>query len=368
LTDESEKKISIDKILWYLDPGGLMFLNGFSSLFSNDIAIDLGTANTLVYRKNIGIVIDEPSVVAISTDNKKIIAIGEDAKDMLGKNPEEVKIIKPLKDGVIADFQVTELMLRNLILRAQKKRLLIKPRVLVCVPSGITEVEKRAVRDSALHAGAREVHLVSEPIAAAIGADLPIHKPQGNLVMDIGGGTTEIAIISLSHIVVHSSIRVGGDKMDEAIVTYLRKRNNIFIGIQTAERIKKEIGSAYPLEKELKMEVRGRDIITGYPITVEITSEEIREALAESVTSMIDAVKRLFEKTAPELAADIAERGLILTGGGAHLKGLDKKIQDTVDLPVHVMPEALICVLKGCGRVLDNMEEYKEVLIKKVED
>ncbi|MDP8268864.1 MAG: rod shape-determining protein [Candidatus Tenebribacter davisii] len=345
-----------------------MFLNIFSGLFSNDIAIDLGTANTLVYKKGIGIVIDEPSVVAISNDNKKIIAIGEDAKNMLGKNPEEVKIVKPLKDGVIADFQVTELMLRNLILRAQKKRLLIKPRVIVCVPSGITEVEKRAVRDSALHAGAREVHLVSEPIAAAIGADLPIQKPQGNLIMDIGGGTTEIAIISLSHIVVHSSIRVGGDKMDESIVTFLRKRNNIFVGIQTAEKIKKEIGSAYPLEKELKMEVRGRDIITGYPITVEVTSEEIREALSETVQSMIDAIKRLFEKTAPELAADIAERGLILTGGGANLKGLDKKIQETVDLPVHVMPEALTCVLKGCGRVLDNMEEYREVLIKKIED
>ncbi|MCF7857927.1 MAG: rod shape-determining protein [Candidatus Cloacimonetes bacterium] len=345
-----------------------MFFKNFIGLFSNDIAIDLGTANTLVYKKGIGIVIDEPSVVAISTDNKKIIAIGEDAKNMLGKNPEEVNIIKPLKDGVIADFQVTELMLRNLILRAQKKRLLIKPRVIVCVPSGITEVEKRAVRDSALHAGAREVHLVSEPIAAAIGADLPIQKPQGNLIMDIGGGTTEIAIISLSHIVVHSSIRVGGDKMDEAIVTYLRKRNNIFVGIQSAEKIKKEIGSAYPLEKELKMEVRGRDIITGYPITVEVSSEEIREALSETIQSMIDAIKRLFEKTAPELAADIAERGLILTGGGANLKGLDKKIQETVDLPVHVMSEALTCVLKGCGRVLDNMEEFREVLIKKIED
>ncbi len=345
-----------------------MFFSNLAGLFSNDIAIDLGTANTLVYKKGIGIVIDEPSVVAISTTNKKIIAIGEDAKNMLGKNPAEVNIIKPLKDGVIADFQVTELMLRNLILRAQKKRLLIKPRVIVCVPSGITEVEKRAVRDSALHAGAREVHLVSEPIAAAIGADLPIHKPQGNLIMDIGGGTTEIAIISLSHIVVHSSIRVGGDKMDEAIVTYLRKRNNILVGIQTAEKIKIEIGSAYPLEQELKMEVRGRDIITGYPITVEVTSEEIRESLSETVQSMIDAVKRLFEKTAPELAADIAERGLILTGGGANLKGIDKKIQETVDLPVHIMSEALTCVLKGCGRVLDNMEEYREVLIKKIED
>ena len=344
-----------------------MFFNNIASLFSNDIAIDLGTANTLVYRKGVGIVIDEPSVVAISVDGKRIIAIGEDAKDMLGKNPEEVRIIKPLKDGVIADFQVTELMLRNLILRAQKKRLLIKPRVLVCVPSGITEVEKRAVRDSALHAGAREVYLISEPIAAAIGADLPIHKPQGNLIMDIGGGTTEIAIISLSHIVVHTSIRVGGDKMDEAIVSYLRKRNNIFIGIQTAEKVKMKIGSAYPLEKELRTEARGRDIITGYPITVEVTSEEIREALSENVTAMIDAVKHLFEKTAPELAADIAERGLILTGGGAQLKGLDKKIQDTVDLPVHVMPEPLTCVLKGCGQVLDNLEDYREVLLKKIE-
>lgn len=344
-----------------------MFFDNISSLFSNDIAIDLGTANTLVYRKGVGIVIDEPSVVAISVDGKKIIAIGEDAKDMLGKNPEEVKIIKPLKDGVIADFQVTELMLRNLIFRAQKKRLLIKPRVLVCVPSGITEVEKRAVRDSAIHAGAREVHLVSEPIAAAIGADLPIHKPQGNLIMDIGGGTTEIAIISLSHIVVHTSIRVGGDKMDEAIVSYLRKRNNILVGIQTAEKVKMKIGSAYPLEKELRTEIRGRDIITGYPITVEVTSEEMREALSETITAMIDAVKHLFEKTAPELAADIAERGLILTGGGAQLKGLDKKIQDTVDLPVHVMPEPLTCVLKGCGQILDNLDDYQEVLLKKIE-
>lgn len=344
-----------------------MFWKNISGLFSNDIAIDLGTANTLVYRKGIGIVIDEPSVVAISSNNRKIIAIGAEAKAMLGKSPDEVKVIKPMKDGVIADFQVTELMLRNLILRAQKKRFLIKPRVIVCVPSGITEVEKRAVRDSALHAGAREVYLVSEPVAAAIGSDLPIHKPQGNLVMDIGGGTTEIAIISLSHIVVHSSVRIGGDKMDQNIISFLRKKNNIFVGVQTAEKVKNEIGSAYPLEKELTMEVRGRDIITGFPITVEVGSEEIREALSETVISMIDAVKRLFEKTAPELAADIAERGIILTGGGAKLKGLDKKIQEVVDLPVHLMPDALTCVVKGSGMILDNLEEYKEVLIKKIE-
>ncbi len=344
-----------------------MFWKNISGLFSNDIAIDLGTANTLVYRKGIGIVIDEPSVVAISSNNRKIISIGKGAKEMLGKNPDEVRVIKPMKDGVIADFQVTELMLRNLILRAQKKRFLIKPRVIVCVPSGITEVEKRAVRDSALHAGAREVFLVSEPVAAAIGSDLPIHKPQGNLVMDIGGGTTEIAIISLSHIVVHSSVRIGGDKMDQNIISFLRKKNNIFVGVQTAEKVKKEIGSAFPLEKEVTMEVRGRDIITGFPITVEVSSEEIREALSEIVVSMIDAVKRLFEKTAPELAADIAERGIILTGGGAKLKGLDKKIQEAVDLPVHLMPESLTCVVKGSGMILDNLEEYKEVLIKKIE-
>jgi rod shape-determining protein MreB len=346
-----------------------MIKDFFKSLFANEIAIDLGTANTLVYRKGFGIVIDEPSVVALATHGKKkIIAIGSDAKKMLGKNPEEVTVIKPMKDGVIADFQVTELMLRNLILRAQKKRFLIKPRVLVCVPSGITEVEKRAVRDSALHAGAREVHLISEPVAAAIGAELPIDKPQGNLVMDIGGGTTEIAIISLSHIVVHTSIRIGGDKMDTAIVNYLRKRSNLYIGIQTAERIKTTIGSAYPLEKEMKMEVRGRDIISGYPITIEISSEEIREALSETIVLMVDAVKRLFEKTAPELAADIAERGIILTGGGARLKGLDKRIQEAVDLPVHINSNALRCVLNGCGQVLDDLENYREVLIRKIED
>ncbi|MDD3049612.1 MAG: rod shape-determining protein [Candidatus Cloacimonetes bacterium] len=337
-------------------------------MFTNDIAIDLGTANTLVYRKNIGILIDEPSVVAVSRDNKKIIAIGQDAKDMLGKNPDEVKVIKPLKDGVIADFQVTEIMLRDLIFRAQKKRLLIKPRVIVSVPSGITEVEKRAVRDSALHAGAREVYLVSEPIAAAIGADLPIAKPQGNMVMDIGGGTTEIAVISLSHIVVHNSIRLGGDKLDLDIMNYLRKKSNILVGLQTAELIKKTIGSAAPLEKELKMEVRGRNIMTGYPVTVEISSEEIREAISESITSMIDAVKRLFERTMPELAADIASRGIVLTGGGASLKQLDKKLMETVDLPVHRINDPLKCVVRGAGKILDNLDEFRKVLITKVED
>jgi len=273
-----------------------MSLFDFFGMMANDIAIDLGTANTLVYKKNGGIVIDEPSVVAVSTDSKKIIAIGSSAKVMLGKNPDEVRVIKPLKDGVIADFQVTELMLRNLILRAQKKRLLVRPRVIVCVPSGITEVEKRAVRDSALHAGSREVHLISEPVAAAIGADLPIDEACGNMVMDIGGGTSEIAVISLSHIVVHNSIRVGGDKIDTDIISYLRKKNNLHVGLQTAEKIKMAIGSAYPLKQELTMDVRGRDIVSGYPVTIKISSEEIREAISETVATMIDAIKRLFEK------------------------------------------------------------------------
>jgi rod shape-determining protein MreB len=293
---------------------------GILGMKANDIAIDLGTANTLVYKKNAGVVINEPSVVAVSSDNKRIIAIGQQAKVMLGKNPDEVKVIKPMKDGVIADFQVTELMLRDLILRAQKKRLLVRPRVIVCVPSGITEVEKRAVRDSALHAGAREVYLVSEPVAAAIGADLPIEQAFGNMIMDIGGGTTEIALISLSHIVVHNSIRVGGDKMDNDIINYLRKKNNLHVGLLTAEKIKTTIGSAYPLKEELTMEVRGRDIVSGFPVTIKISSEEIREALSETITTIVDSIKRLFERTAPELAADIAERGIYLTGGGAQKK------------------------------------------------
>ncbi|HQM79841.1 MAG TPA: rod shape-determining protein [Candidatus Syntrophosphaera sp.] len=335
---------------------------------ANDIAIDLGTANTLVYKKNAGVVINEPSVVAVSSDNKRIIAIGQQAKVMLGKNPDEVKVIKPMKDGVIADFQVTELMLRDLILRAQKKRLLVRPRVIVCVPSGITEVEKRAVRDSALHAGAREVYLVSEPVAAAIGADLPIEQAFGNMIMDIGGGTTEIALISLSHIVVHNSIRVGGDKMDNDIINYLRKKNNLHVGLLTAEKIKTTIGSAYPLKEELTMEVRGRDIVSGFPVTIKISSEEIREALSETITTIVDSIKRLFERTAPELAADIAERGIYLTGGGALLKGLDEKVSKTVDLPVYVVPDALECVVRGAGKVLDDIDHYREVLIKRIED
>ncbi len=345
-----------------------MIFHKLFGMLSSDVAIDLGTANTLVYKQGSGIIINEPSVVALSSDGKRILSIGKLAKEMLGKNPDEVKVIKPMKDGVIADFQVTELMLRDLILRTQKKKWLVKPRVIVCVPSGITEVEKRAVRDSALHAGAREVHLVSEPIAAAIGADLPIHKPYGNMIMDIGGGTSEIGVISLSHIVIHNSIRVGGDKMDSDIVNYLRKKNNINVGIQTAEKIKQTIGSAYQLKDELEMDVRGRDVITGFPVTIKVTSNEIREALAETIVDLIDAIKRLFEKTPPELAADIAERGIVLTGGGAQLKGLDDRIRETVDLPVHVVADPLTCVVKGCGKILEDIDQYRDVLINRMED
>jgi rod shape-determining protein MreB len=342
-----------------------MFLFG---LFTNDVAIDLGTANTLVYKNQGGIIINEPSVVALATATGKVVSIGQKAYEMLGKNPEEVRVIRPLKNGVISDFKVTEIMLSNLIMQSQKNRWLIRPRVIVCIPCGVTEVEKRAVRESVLRAGAREVHLVSEPIAAAIGADLPIHKPYGNMIMDIGGGTSEIAVISLSHIVVHNSIPVGGDKMDQDIMNYLKKKSNIHVGIQMAEQIKKKIGSAFPLKQELDEDVRGRDIVTGYPVTIKVTSNEIREALSETVSTMIDAIKKLFEKTSPELAADIAERGIVLTGGGALLRGLDQKIKEVVDLPVHVVPNPLLAVVKGSGKILDNLDEYREVLMKKIDD
>ncbi|MDP8241428.1 MAG: rod shape-determining protein, partial [Candidatus Celaenobacter antarcticus] len=313
-----------------------------------------------------GVVVNEPSVVAVETESKKVIAIGYKAKEMLGKTPEEIRAIKPMKDGVIANFEITETMLRHLILQSQQKKFLIRPRVIVAVPSGITEVEKRAVKESAEHAGARTVYLVSEPLASAIGVGLPVHEPYGNMIIDIGGGTTEIAIISLSHIVDHNSIRIGGDEMDEAIVAYLRRKHNLYIGESTAERIKIKIGSAFPLEDELTMEVRGRDLITGYPVSMKISSEEIREGIADTVNKIVDAVKRLFEETAPELSADIADRGVVLTGGAGQLKGLDRRIQETINLPVTLVDEPLTSVVMGCGKILDNLEEYEKVLLPKV--
>ncbi len=343
-----------------------MFWDFILNWLTNDVAIDLGTANTLVYLKGHGVVVNEPSVVAVETESKKVIAIGNKAKEMLGKTPEEIRAIKPMKDGVIANFEITETMLRHLILQSQQKKFLIRPRVIVAVPSGITEVEKRAVKESAEHAGARTVYLVSEPLASAIGVGLPVHEPYGNMIIDIGGGTTEIAIISLSHIVDHNSIRIGGDEMDEAIVAYLRRKHNLYIGESTAERIKMKIGSAFPLEDELTMEVRGRDLITGYPVSMKISSEEIREGLADTVNKIVDAVKRLFEETAPELSADIADRGVVLTGGAGQLKGLDRRIQETINLPVTLVDEPLTSVVMGCGKILDNLEEYEKVLLPKV--
>jgi rod shape-determining protein MreB len=343
-----------------------MFWDKLMSWITNDVAIDLGTANTLVYVKGHGIVVNEPSVVALETETKKIVAVGKKAKEMLGKIPESITAIKPMKDGVIADFAITEVMLRDLILRSQQRKFLIRPRLIVAVPSGITAVEKRAVKDSSEHAGARKVYLVSEPLAAAIGVNLPIHEPSGNLIIDIGGGTTEIAIISLSYIVDHKSIRIGGDEMDEAIISYLRKKHNLYIGEQTAEKIKIKIGSAYPLNEELTMEVRGRDLISGFPISLKISSEEIREALAETVSEIVETIKRLFEETAPELAADIADRGVVLTGGASQLKGLDQKIREAIDLPVTLVENPLTSVVLGCGKILDNLEEYQKVLLPNI--
>jgi len=330
---------------------------------SHDIGIDLGTANTLVYVKGKGIVINEPSIVTLSKKDKKIIALGREAREMVGRTPADISVIRPLKDGVIADFEVTEEMLRILIRRVQRNVFLVRPRVVVCVPTGITEVEKRAVKDASERAGARDVFLVAEPMAAAIGVGLPVHEPVGNMIIDIGGGTSEIAVIALSGIVKDTSIRVGGDKMDAAIIQYLKKNYNLLIGEKTAEEIKCAIGSAYPLPEELSMEIKGRDLVVGIPKTISISSEEIRETLNEPVIAIVEAVKLSLEKTPPELASDILDRGIIMTGGGSLVKGLDKRIADETNLPVNVVEDPLLCVVKGAGNILDRMGDYKKVFI-----
>ncbi|MCK4503649.1 MAG: rod shape-determining protein [Desulfuromonadales bacterium] len=347
-----------------------MFLNNLTGLFSNDIAIDLGTANTLVYKKGIGIVIDEPSVVAISTDNKKIIAIGEDAKNMLGKNPEEVNIIKPLKDGVIADFDITEEMLRYFIRKIHNRKALVRPRIVICVPSGITQVEKRAVKESAESAGAREVYLIEEPMAAAIGAGLPITEASGNMIVDIGGGTTEVAVISLAGIVYAKSVRVGGDKMDEAIAQHLKRKYNLLIGERTSEAIKIQLGSAYPETASSPtenwaetMEVKGRDLVSGIPKTLEIGAEEIRDALSEPINAIVEAVRISLERTPPELAADIVDKGIVLAGGGALLRNLDQLLREETGLPVVIAEDPLSCVVIGSGNVLDELDLLKQVTV-----
>ncbi|MDD4649256.1 MAG: rod shape-determining protein [Desulfoplanes sp.] len=334
--------------------------------FSSDLAIDLGTANTCVYVKGKGIVLREPSVVAVKRDargNNRVLAVGTEAKRMLGRTPGNIVAIRPMKDGVIADFEVTEIMLRHFISKVHNSRRLVRPRIIICVPTGITQVEKRAVKESAQSAGAREVYLIEEPMAAAIGAGLPITEPTSNMVVDIGGGTTEVAVISLAGIVYSRSVRVGGDKMDEAIMQHVKRKYNMLIGESTAEVIKKTIGSAYPTGEEEEMDVKGRDLVSGIPQNITITSEEIRKAIAEQVGSIVQGVRIALEQTPPELAADIVDRGIVLTGGGGLLKGLDQLLREETSLPIIVVDDPLSTVVMGSGLVLDNMDVLKEVTI-----
>jgi rod shape-determining protein MreB len=343
-----------------------MFFNIFTGLFSKDLAIDLGTANTLVYLKGKGIVLREPSVVAVKKDRRginKVLAVGNEAKKMLGKTPINITAIRPMRDGVIADFEITEAMLRYFIQRVHNRRTLVRPRVIVSVPSGITQVEKRAVRESAESAGAREVYLIEEPMAAAIGAGLPITDPAANIVVDIGGGTTEVAVISLAGIVYSKSVRVAGDKMDEAIVQHIKRRYNLLIGEYTAETIKMEIGNVMPDPPYEEMEIKGRDFVTGIPKTVTIDANEIRLAITEQVAAIVEAVKIALEQTPPELAADIVDRGVVLTGGGALLKNLNKLLEKETGLPIIIADDPLSSVVLGSGKALDNIDILKEIAI-----
>ena len=345
-----------------------MFLDQVMGVFSNDVAIDLGTANTLVYLKGKGIVLNEPSVVAVDRTTGKVIAVGKEAKSMLGRTPDEIVAVRPLKDGVIADFEKTEDLLREFIQKALRRRTWVRPRIIICVPSGITELEKRAVQDSAQHAGAREVLLVPEPIAAAIGVGLPVGKPSGNMIIDIGGGTTEIAVMALNSIVNQQSIRVGGDEMDEAIVQYVKKAYNLLIGEQTAEQIKIRIGSAFRLEQEEEMEIKGRDLVAGIPKTMKISSVEVREALSEPLQQIVDALMQSLEKTPPELASDIVDRGIVMTGGGSLLRGIDMLLREATNLPITVAEDPLTCVVLGTGKILDDPTLYEKVLMSVVRD
>ncbi|WP_159881155.1 rod shape-determining protein [Paenibacillus puerhi] len=330
--------------------------------FTKDLGIDLGTANTLVYVKGKGIVVREPSVVAIRTDTKTIEAVGNDAKKMIGRTPGNIRAIRPMKDGVIADFETTSTMIKYFIRQAQKQRLLFQrhPSVMVCVPSGITAVEKRAVEDATRQAGAREAYTIEEPFAAAIGADLPVWEPTGSMVVDIGGGTTEVAVISLGGIVTSRSVRVAGDEMDDAITQYIKRTYNLMIGERTSEQIKLEIGSALPLENTIKLEIRGRDLVSGLPKTMSVSSEEITEALSDTFNSIVDAVKVTLEKCPPELSADIMDRGIVLTGGGGLLRNLDKLLTRETGMPVLVAENPLDCVAIGTGRALENIHLFRK--------
>ena len=330
--------------------------------FATDVAIDLGTANTLIYIKGRGIVLNEPSIVAVHRSNRKPLAIGLEAQQMHERTHREIETIRPLKDGVIADFEIAEMLIRGLIRKVQKSWITSIRRMVICVPSGITEVEKRAVRDSAEHAGARQVYLIDEPMAAAIGIGLNVQEPVGNMIVDIGGGTTEIAVIALSGIVIDESIRTGGDELDDAIVQYFRRNHNLLIGQRTAERIKCEVGSAVELDPELEVSVKGRDLVSGIPKVRTISSEDVREALRESVSQIAAAVIRCLERTPPELGADVLERGIMLTGGGALLKGLDTLLKNRVELPVYVADDPLTAVVRGTGAVLEDLEKHEPIL------
>ncbi len=336
----------------------------FFGMFSNDIAIDLGTANTLIYMKGKGIVLNEPSIVTYDVSSRKIVAIGEEAKVMMGRVHKELNTIRPMRDGVIADFEIAEGMIRMFIKKISSNWMPAR-RIVVCVPSGITEVEKRAVRDTAEHAGAKEVHLISEPMAAAIGIGLDVFAPFGNMIIDVGGGTTEIAVIALSGITNGVSIRIAGDELTDAIIRFFRSNQNMLIGERTAEEIKCQVGSVMPLKEEVIIEVKGRDLVAGVPKITEVSSIEIREALNPPVAQMVEAVKVALEKTAPELSSDILERGIFLTGGGALIKGLDERIRVETGVPVHIAEDSLTAVAKGTGKVLEDLDKYRKVMLKR---
>jgi len=344
-----------------------LFVDVFLGIFSSDLAIDLGTANTLVYVKGKGIVLSEPSVVAVRTDNRlknRVLAVGLEAKNMLGRTPGNIIAIRPMRDGVIADFEVTEAMIRHFIQKVHNRRKFVRPRIIIAVPSGITQVEKRAVRESAESAGAREVFLIEEPMAAAIGAGLPITEPTCNMVVDIGGGTTEVAVISLAGIVYSRSIRIAGDKMDSAIIQYIKRKYNLLIGERTAENVKTTIGNAYPDPNNLEtMEIKGRDLVSGIPKILVIDTEEIRLAITEQIDAIVETVKIALEQTPPELSADIVDRGIVLTGGGGQLKNLDKLLREETGLPITVTDDPLSTVALGSGKALDSLEILKQVII-----
>jgi rod shape-determining protein MreB and related proteins len=331
-------------------------------LLGRDMAVDLGTANTLVYVRGRGIILNEPSVVAVNVKDGRPLAVGAEAKRMIGRTPSHIQAIRPLKDGVIADFEICEKMLRYFIQRVHQRRF-AKPRMVICVPSGITGVEQRAVMEAAEYAGARKAYIIEEPMAAAIGAGLPVHEPTGNMVVDIGGGTTEVAVISLGGIVTSQSVRIGGDELDEAIIAYIKKEYSLALGERTAEEIKIALGSAFPMEEELHAEIRGRDLVSGLPKTIVVSTQEIRKAVDEPVSAIIDAVKVTLDKTPPELAADIMEQGIVLTGGGALLHGLDARLQDETGMPIVVARDPLNCVAIGSGQCLEEFEALKQVLI-----